>query len=183
MRDAMSLLDQVIAFSGNEARRRRRDARARRGRSRGPPRARAALVEGNAADVSASSRVWRSRASTRPRGAKDILRPPAQPGRRQGRAGSGGRRRVGSRVLDLADEELATSSTLARSRGGRRPVALCFRASRAGFDEIVRSGQPRRGSLALAPGAWPSRWRSCAARAAVLPLLVRSTSCLSRTVG
>ena len=144
MRDAMSLLDQVIAFSGTKLTRRRRGARARRGRSPDPARAgdgarrratRAACL--GVVDASGAAGV-RSHA-------RDEGRPaaPAQPGRRQGVRGQAGGEGPSCASCWISPTKSRATCWSSPDAPEADDLSRLFQGFSRAFDDIVRSGQPR----------------------------------------
>ena len=143
MRDAMSLLDQVIAFSGTKLTGDGRDARPRRGRPQDPARARVGALAGDAAACLGVVERLAQQGFDLAARREGHAATPAQPRRREGRRGQATARAGASReLLDLADEEAREVVELSPRSGGRRPVAP-LPGVLAGFDDMVRSGQPR----------------------------------------
>ena len=163
MRDAMSLLDQVIAFSGTKLDGRGRGARARRGRPQDPARAGdGARVAGDApACLGVVERLAQQGFDL---DARDEGRAaaPAQPGRGEGvRGQSGGEGPALRELLDLADEEMRRRRGARGAGRGGRPVAALpgllagvrrRRAQRAAADG-ARDGARAPGAAAAAPAA------------------------------
>ena len=173
MRDAMSLLDQVIAFGGDEADAERRRARARRRRSQGPARARDGARRRGRGGVPRRRRAARA-AGVRPRRTSrrtscDTCATSSSPRSAPDRLERGRR-----------DRPRFASSSISPTRRSATSLALAPRGRRRRPLAAVPGLLARRSttSCGAASRARRSRWRSCASRAGRRSS--RSTSSSSR---
>ena len=150
MRDAMSLLDQAIAWGGDklvgeEVSRVLGVAGARRAarHRQGPRRGRRAGVPRDRRRARRPGLRHRARGARHPRASCATWWWPRCAGSR-------------ATLLDLADEEARDVKALAAARATPTIWCVCITAFRASFDDIVRSAQPR--------AALEMRW--CGSRAA-----------------